>query len=248
MADVDTRITPALHPDNIASLDGYNDSTAPLVADATEALTAAYGYLGSIHDVKAAAMADPTLTKEAALLKADDHAKAKLAAVTKKFDTAVARFGTTIASLEADLSASVKEQAGRAVSGEVRALMQKSNDRVGLMEKALADRDDEVLSAVLGAPPMLSGLTKEIHAVFLRKYNEQRKPETMQRLRALQSARSYLMDKGSLVFNEMTKAVGTIEVRIKHKDPDRPDTIRFVGPDEYRAKRDASAKVYAKHV
>ena len=69
----------------------------------------------------------------------------------------------------------------------------------------------------------------------------------MQRLRALQSARSYLMDKGSLVFNEMTKAVGTIEVRIKHKNPDRPDTIRFVGPDEYRAKRDASAAIYAKH-
>jgi hypothetical protein len=141
----------------------------------------------------------------------------------------------------------VKEQAGRAVSGEVRALMQKSNDRVGLMEKALAEGDDEVLSAVLGAPPMLSGLTKEIHAVFLRKYNEQRKPETMQRLRALQSARSYLMDKGSLVFKEMTKAVGTIEVRIKHKNPDRPDTIRFVGPDEYRAKRDSSAAIYKKH-
>ena len=176
MADVDTRITPALHPDNIASLDGYNDSTAPLVADAAEALEAAYGYLGGIHDVRAAAFADPTLTKEAALLKADDHAQAKLAAVTKKFDAAVARFGTSIASLEADLSASVKEQAGRAVSGEVRALMQKSNDRVGLMEKALAEGDDEVLSAVLGAPPMLSGLTKEIHTVFLRKYNEQRKP------------------------------------------------------------------------
>ena len=26
-----------------------------------------------------------------------------------------------------------------------------------------------------------------------------------------------------------------------------PDTIRFVGPDEYRAKRDASAAIYAKH-
>lgn len=36
MADVDTRITLALHPDSIASLDWYNDSTAPLVMDATE--------------------------------------------------------------------------------------------------------------------------------------------------------------------------------------------------------------------
>jgi hypothetical protein len=243
MAEVDTRITPALHPDNIASLDGYNDSTAPLVADATEALEAAYGYLGGIHDVRAAAFADPTLTKEAALLKADDHAQAKLAGVTRKFDAAVARFGTTIASLEADLSASVKEQAGRTVSGEVRALMQKSNDRVGLMEKALAEGDDEVLSAVLGAPPMLSGLTKEIHAVFLRKYNEQRKPETMQRLRALQSAKTYLEQQGGLVLREMMKAVGGLPVI----DERTGKVIREDGPQAIRAKRDKSAAVYARH-
>jgi hypothetical protein len=67
MAEVDTRITPALPPDNIASLDGYSEATAPLVADAAEALEAAYTYLGSIHDVRAAAFADPTLTKEPTL-------------------------------------------------------------------------------------------------------------------------------------------------------------------------------------
>lgn len=246
MADVDTRITPALHPDNIASLDGYNDSTAPLVADATEALEAAYGYLGGIHDVRAAAFADPTLTPEAALLKADDHAQAKLAGVTRKFDAAVARFGTSIASLEADLSASVKEQGSRQVSGEVRALMLKSNDRVKLMEQAFADGDTEVISAVCGASPILSGFTKEMHAVFVRRFNEKQKPETVQRLRALQSARSYLMDKGSLVFNEMTKAVGTIPV-VSQKDGSKGQIIRHISPTEVRAKRDASAKVYAKH-
>lgn len=243
MADVDTRITPALHPDNIASLDGYDDSTAPLVADAAEALTAAYGYLGGIHDVRAAAFADPTLTKEAALLKADDHAQAKLAGVTRKFDAAIARFGTTIASLEADLSASVKEQAGRMVSGEVRSLMHKSDDRMALMEKALAERDDDILASVLGAPPLLSGFTKEIHAVFLRKYNEQRKPETTQRLRALTSAKTYLEQQGGLVLTEMTKAVGGLPVI----DERTGKVIREDGPQAIRAKRDASAKVYAKH-
>lgn len=243
MADVDTRITPALHPDNIASLDGYSEATAPLVADAAEALTAAYSYLGSIHDVRAAAFADPTLTKEAALLKADDHAQAKLAGVTRKFDATVARFGTTIASLEADLSASVKEQAGKMVSGEVRALMKASDNRIPLLEQALADKDDEVLSAVLGAPPMLSGLTREVHAVFLRKYNEQRKPETVKRLRALTSAKTYLERTGGLVLKEMVKAVGGLPVT----DPRTGRLIREDGPHEIRAKRDASAKVYAKH-
>lgn len=243
MADVDTRITPALHPDNIASLDGYDDSTAPLVADATEALTAAYGYLSGIHDVKAAAMADPTLTPEAALLKTDDHAQAKLTAVTKKFDAAVARFGTTIASLEADLSASVKEQASRQVSGEVRALMLKSNDRVKLMEQAFADGDTEVISAVCGASPILSGFDKKLHAVFVRRFNEQQKPETVQRLRALTSAKAYLEQQGGLVLREMMKAVGGLPVI----DERTGKVIREDGPQAIRAKRDKSAAVYAKH-
>ncbi len=244
MADqIDTRITPALHPDNIASLDGYCDETAPLVADATEALTAAYGYLGGIHDVRAAAFADPTLTQEAALLKADDHAQAKLAGVTRKFDAAIARFDKTIAAYETDLSSSVKQLASTTVSGEVRALMQKAEDRMALMEKALAEGDDDVLSAVLGAPPMLSGLTKEIHAVFLRKYNEQRKPETTQRLRALTSAKTYLEQQGGLVLKEMVKAVGGLPVI----DERTGHVIRTDGPQAIRAKRDASAKVYAKH-
>lgn len=243
MAEIDTRITPALHPDNIASLDGFNDETAPLVADATEALTAAYGYLGSIHDVRAAAFADPTLTKEAALLKADDHAQAKLAGVTRKFDAAIARFDKTIAAYNTDLESSVKQLASTTVSGEVRSLMLKSDDRVSLMEKALAEGDDEVLSAVLGAPPMLSGLSKEIHAVFLRKYNEHRKPETTQRLRALQSAKAYLEEKGGLVLKEMEKAVGGLPVT----DERTGRVIRTDGPQAIRAKRDASAKVYAKH-
>ena len=148
---IDTRISPALHSANIANLDGYTDETAPLVVSATEALDAAYGYLSGIHDLRAAAFADPTLTPEAALLKTDDHARAKLAGVTSKIDSAVAQFEKTIGSYESELSSSVKEQAGRMVSGEVRALMLKSENRMALMEKAFADGDDEVISAVCGA-------------------------------------------------------------------------------------------------
>ncbi len=42
-------------------------------------------------------------------------------------------------------------------------------------------------------------------------------------------------------------AIATIEVRIKHNNPDRPDTIRFDAPDQYRATLDASAAIDAKH-
>lgn len=244
--ELNAAVAADLHPDTVTAQIGADADTASYVASAVEAFEGAYSYLTGIYAVREAAFSDPTLTPEAALLRVDDHANAKLAAVTKRFDSTVARYTTTINALEADLSSSVKEQAGKMVSGEVRALMQKSADRVALMEKALAEKDEEVLSAVLGAPPMLSGLTKEIHATFLRAFNEQRKPETTKRLKALTAARTQLENKGGLVIREMERAVGTIPVIKK----DKAGVSRIVGkitPAEVRAKRDASAKVYRQH-
>ncbi|MDE9450806.1 hypothetical protein J3R80_10050 [Aliiroseovarius sp. Z3] len=244
--EINTSITADLHPDTFRSQVGADDDTAPFIAPAVEAFESAYSYLGSIYAVREAAFSDPTLTPEAALLRTDDHAAAKLAAVTQKFDSTIAQFTRSIKSLEADLSASVKEQAGKMVSGEVRALMQKSSDRVALLEKALAEKDEEVLSAVLGAPPMLSGLSKELHATFLRAYNQMRKPETTKRLNALTAARTQLENKGGLVLREMEKAVGTVPV-LKQ---DKAGVTRIVGkitPREVREKRNASAKVYRQH-
>ena len=246
MADLDVNVAPDLHPDTFLNLDGVDSETAPLIAPAVEAFESAYSYIGGIRQFRKAAFSDPTLTPEGALLKTDDHAQAKLSAVTRKIDGAVAQLTKSITSLEADLSASVKEQAGRMVSGEVRALMQKSNDRVGLMEKALAEGDDEVLSAVLGAPPMLSGLSKELHAAFLLKFNQLRKPETTKRLKAMVAARTRLEQQGGLVLNEMMKAVGTIPV-VSDKEGSKGRIIRHITPTEVRAKRDASAAIYAKH-
>ena len=137
----------------------------------------------------------------------------------------------------------MKEQAGRMESGEVRALMKASDNRTPLLEQALADKDDEELSAVLGAPPMLSRLTREVRAVFLRKFNAQRKPETVKRLRALTSAKTYLEQQGGLVFKEVVKAVGGSPFT----DPRTGRVIREDGPQEIRKKREASADVYAKH-
>lgn len=75
MADIDTHVAVDLHPDTFLSLPGVDDNTAPFIAPAVEAFDAAYKYIGSIYEVREAAFADPTLTQEGALLKADDFAK-----------------------------------------------------------------------------------------------------------------------------------------------------------------------------
>lgn len=246
MADLDINVAPDLHPDTFLNLDGVDNETAPLIAPAVEAFESAYSYIGGIHQIRAAAFADPTLTPEAALLRTDDHARAKLTAVTRKIDGAIAQLTKTIDAYNADLSSSVKAMAGERVSSEVRALMQKSNDRVALLEKALADKDEEVLSAVLGAPPMLSGLTREMHAAFLLKFNQMRKPETSKRLKAMVAARTRLEQQGGLVLREMERAVGGIPVIQKDK-AGVSRIVRTITPSEVRAKRDASAAIYKKH-
>ena len=244
--EINTAVSADLHPDTVLRLEGVDHDTATFVAPAVEAFGAAYAYVASIHAVRDAAFSDPTLTPEAALLRTDDHAGAKLAGVTKNFDATISQFTRSINALEADLTASVKEQASRAVSGEVRAHMKASSDRVKLMEQALKDRDDEVLSAVLGAPPMLSGFSKELHATFLRAFNEQRRPATSKRLKALTSARTYLENRGTLILREMERAVGTVPF-VSQKEGSKGQVVRHITPSEVRAKRDASAKVYRQH-
>lgn len=243
--EIDTRVIADLHPQIIDTLDGVTAETAVHVSQAVDAITSAYTYVGSIYDMRDAAFADPELTPEGALLKVDDFANAKLAAVTTKIDGAVKNMTRSIDALTADMNSSVKEQAGKMVAGEVRALMQKSADRVGLLEKAVDDKDLEVLSSVCGAPPMLSGLSKEMHAHFTRLYNEMTKPETAKRLKALTAARDHLNQRGSLVLREMTKAVGTVPIITQDK-AGVSHISGHIKPADVRAKRDASRSVYKK--
>jgi len=246
MADIDTHVAVDLHPDTFLSLPGVDDSTAPFIAPAVEAFDAAYKYIGSIYEVREAAFADPTLTQEGALLKADDFAKQRLATVTKKIDGAVAQLTKTIDSYQAEMSANVKAQASSQVSGEVRSLMKASGDRVKMIEQAFADGEDDILTAVLGGPAVLSGLSKEMHAGFLRQYHEMKNPERAQRLKAMIAARTRLEQRGGLVLKEMVKAVGVILREVRDNNGNMKGH-RPQGPDVIRAKRDKSAAVYARH-
>lgn len=247
MADnIDTRVTPALHPDNIAALDGVDDETQMFVAPATDALTAAYTYLGSIHDVRAAAFSDPTLTEPAALLRADDHARGKLEGVTRKLDAAVTQMGRTIASYEKDLLAPVTAKASVMVSTEIRAHLKAAPDRFEIVRKAIREGDHEVASAALGAPPMLSGLSPEMHRMLLIEYGAAREPAIAKRLTALRSAKAYLEANAGKLLSESERAVGVVQVPIP--GPDGKTTgFRAQGPDAFRKQRDAATAIYKRH-
>ncbi|WP_413874447.1 hypothetical protein [Albidovulum sp.] len=242
--DIDTRVSQSLHPDSLLMLDGLDDDARAVVAPAFETLEAAYQFVGGVHDVKAAADADPVLTKEAALLRTDDHARAKLTSITKKFDGVHQNFGRAIASLELAMSAPVVAKASQMISGEVRAHAKSltAGQREKLLTQALESGDHDTLSSILGGPHYLSGMTTELHAVWLRRYNEVRDPVAAKRLKVLTQARDEMMKRGQVLFAEMTKAIGTIPIPNEHGGP-----MRHVTAQEVRAKRDKSAAVYARH-
>lgn len=243
--DIDIRVSADLNPGTLLGLEDVTEQTAPFIAPAVDAFRSAHKFIIAIHEVRDAAFADPTLTEAAALLKADDYARSKLAGVTKKFDAAAQQLKTSIAYIEGELAQPVKERASVMISGEVRAALKAAtpDDRGEILERALAERDHEVLSAALGGPPMLSGMSKAQHAFFLRRYNELREPEKTARLRAMIAARDHLMARASVVFKDMDRAVGGIPVH----DQRTGRVVREIKPQEIRGKRNASSAVYARH-
>lgn len=71
--NIDTRITPSLHPINVRELDGYDDETASILSMTEGAFANAYEQLGRVFDAAEAVRADPTLTEAAAVVKAADY-------------------------------------------------------------------------------------------------------------------------------------------------------------------------------
>lgn len=50
--DIDTRVTPALHPDNVKQVEGYDERTAPYVSLAETAFSDAYLGIGQVHSAR----------------------------------------------------------------------------------------------------------------------------------------------------------------------------------------------------
>lgn len=251
MADapiIDTRVSPSLHPDSLNGIpEADHEDVQQLLQPALDALAVGYQFVASIYDVKAAAAIDPELTDEAALLRTDDHARARMERATKAFDSVHKQFTTSINALEIGLSSAVEAKASAMVSGEIRQHFKSldSKERIAQLEAALERKDEVTLSSVLGAPSYLSGLPAELHAVMLRRFNELRDPIASKRLRVLTATRDAMMERGQVLLREMVTAIGDLEVRLPGPDGKSFGT-RKVSVNEVRRKRDAARAAYAR--
>lgn len=218
MADnIDSRVTPALHPDNVKSVEGYDAETEVVLAPTMTAFSEAYEGLRKVHDNREAAKRNPTWNEAQQVIMTQDFADKVFARVSKAMDSTRLNLEKGIAHLEQELSQPVENKATHFVGSEIRAHIKglPIGERLSVIRQAIVDGDHVVASAALGAPAMLSGIDPKMQKVLTRQYHEHHNPQMAKRLKAMQGAKALIEERGGLVFKEMEKAVGMRPDKVK---------------------------------
>lgn len=207
---IDTRITPSLHADNVDQVEGYDEDTAPYLATTKTAFSEAYQGVAQVLDARAAAAKNPAWNDASQLIMSQEFADKVFVRIAKKMDGAKAALDKGIAHIEAELSAPVTAKAAVSVAGEIRAYSKslETGERIGFIQRAIAEGDEATVSSLLGAPPYLSGLTAEMQSLYVRQWHERNSPAVSKRLKAMNGARDLIVNRGGLVHSELTKAIG----------------------------------------
>jgi hypothetical protein len=233
---IDGRVTPALHPQVVASLEDFDSDTEGELQQVVEAFTHAYETVGKVLDAREAVENDLTLTPADRVLRVADVADKVMERATRAFDKAAANMRSGIENIEKQLTAPVESRAAQTIAVEVRAYIRTVNSPMDFVMNAINSGDHTSALAVLGAPAYLSGLKPDAQAALLRIYHAKHNPGLVKRQRAMQAAADLLDRNSGLIFKSIEKAVGVYE---------DPKTKRKFHPNELRKLKQSSAKAFA---
>jgi hypothetical protein len=209
--DIDVRITPALHPDNVKQIEGYEDGDiAAVLAPTMTAFSEAYEGVRSTLTAREAAKRNPTWNEAQQIIQTDDYAQRQFARIAKGFDMTRANLERGITSIEAELAKPVESKAAHTVATEIRGFVRglDTGERMTLVQRAIDEGDHITATAILGAPAYLSGFDPKMQAVLLRQYHERHNPQMSKRLKAMQGAKDLIERNGPLLHEQLEKAVG----------------------------------------
>lgn len=211
MADeIDTRVTPSLHPTNVQEVDGYCDEVAGILQSAQAAFTTAYHGLSAIHDAREKARQNPSWNEVEQAVQTADFADKVVERITRSFDSATANLKTIAEGLEKELSAPIDASSYGVIAGEIRAHVKglKPAERMGFVMQLIRSGDQRSAKAILGGPAFLSGLEPEMQSVLLRMFHEQHEPVKANRLKVAKGAIDLIDQRAGLIWAERDKAVG----------------------------------------
>jgi len=244
---IDTRVSLDLHPQQILGMAEYDSDTAVNFTDTIAAFDEARKAVSKIYDAKQAVAGDPTMNDAAKLLKVDDLAGKLLASVLPRMVKAENYHKEAVRLIEQSFSEPLNQRAAQTISVEVRAYVKALAEHqgtstvdkrqklsaLGFLMNAINEHDHDTMSAVLGAPPYLSGITRENQQMLKRRWHEVASAPTFKKLKAHEAGLALLERKGGLVQFALEKAVGTLN-----------DSGRIWTPAQLRALRNQSAKAF----
>jgi hypothetical protein len=208
---IDVRVTPSFMSANVRALPQYDDDTAPLFGPVESAFDLAYSTVRSIYNARDAAENDSTMNDDARLVAVAELADKVTERTTKAFDYANTALTNNIATLEKALAEPVQSRAAQTIAVEIRAHVKGLKTGAHVMDfvrQAIDRGDHDTVSAVLGAPAYLSGMTPETQAIMLRMYHEKARPDVAKRLAAAKAAQDYLDRNAGLFMGQIEKAIG----------------------------------------
>ena len=214
--EIDTRVTPALHPHNVRQLDGYDDDTASILGPAETAFSEAYKGIAQVHTAREKALTNPTWTEAQALVQTADFSDRVFERVAKRFDAVTANLTTIANGIEAELTAPIEVKAAHTLATEIRAHLKgmPTGERMAFVQKAIEANDRRTAESILGAPAYLSGLTDEMQAVLTRMFHAKHNPLKEKRLKAARAGLELVGKRQGLVFAELEKAIGAAPHKI----------------------------------
>lgn len=207
---IDARVTPALHEGNLQQIDGYDETTAPLLAPVVEALSDARITLGKLHDARDLAKKNQAWTENQQVLAISDAAFKQQQRLLKKFDGLVATLDKQVAHFETALSQPLESKATLSIAAEIRAHAKSlpAEKRHEFLRQAINEGDSTSVSAVLGAPGYLSGIDAGFSKTYTRLWNERATPELARKLKAVQGAKAMIEERAPLIAVQVEKAMG----------------------------------------
>lgn len=221
---INTRVTPALHPENVMNIEGYDDIGGFGLNQTVAAFTTAYTGIAEMWSARDTVSQNGAWTEERRIVELSKLGERKFAAIAKAFDSAREMLMKQIKSYENELTVPVTAKAASSVAAEIRRHVKElpPTERNGFVQRAMTDGDGVTLTALLGAPSYLSGLSDDMQKVYVRQYRERMEPETAKRLKVAEAAAHLIADRGGLVFDQLEKAVGAspqkaAELRRRHE-------------------------------
>lgn len=206
---VDERVSLSFHPETFTNLAGYDEDSAKFIGDAVSAFNDAYRTIAKVHDATEAGRRNGAWTDEQRILAVSKVANKEQERLLRRMDVALASANKAAEHIERELSVPVESKASLGIAAEIRAHAKSlKSGQMDFVRGLIEAGDDLSVSAVLGGPSYLSGLTDDMRKVLTRMWHERQQPALVQRLTLMRSVLDKLDRDAGKVFTEMEKAVG----------------------------------------